>query len=198
SAWTSKSISFVSDQFVPVGALPLSKIIIILPFKVPHFQFPLEDNNNITSLFYLSKQNIYLIKPPPQQQQTLPNRSWLIKTYIHNSTGKTQLLHPLFPTYSPLPFHHVIDFNRFSTLHLGTNFTFPIDNPSYAGDHYIYPKKVVIATSHREKPLVLGNLFRHCVQFKCGDENWNDFPGMQTKYLQDICLFKGQPFAFVG
>ncbi|MCI05744.1 F-box protein, partial [Trifolium medium] len=135
-----------------------------------------------------------LIKPPPQQQQTLPLRSWLIRT-SQNSTGKTQLLHPLFPTYSPLPFpfHHVIDFNKFSTLHLGTNFTFTIDNQSY-GDDYIYPLKVVTTTSHGEKPLVLGKLDPRFVLFKCGDENWKVIPDMQTN-LNDICLYKGQLYA---
>jgi hypothetical protein len=86
----------------------------ILPFKLPRF-----------TMKSLSKHILFLIKPPPpQQEREIPLRPWLIRI-TKNSRGETQLFHPLRPQFSPSPydFPYVLDFNKFAdVVHLGTNF----------------------------------------------------------------------------
>jgi hypothetical protein len=171
----------------------------ILPFKIPVPKLPFF-NTDTSSFCSFSKQSIFLIKPPPQQQQdqTLL-RPWLIRTR-QNSIGKPKLLHPFLPDSHPVRFPHVLNFNKFSILHLRTNFIpdtdFSMYDQSYGG-YCHFPEKVVVVTCHGQQPLVLGTFPFHSpepVLFKCGDENWKDIPGMLTT-LEDICLFKGLPYA---
>ncbi|XP_045824394.1 F-box protein SKIP23-like [Trifolium pratense] len=177
----------------------------ILPFKIPvpklsFYVDPINNNSDTSPLCYFSKQSIFLIKPPQQQQQdqTLL-RPWLIRTR-QNSIGKPKLMHPFLLDSNPVRFPYVLDFNKFSVLHLRTNFIPDTDISMYSqpnDSYYHFPEKVVVVTCHGQQPLVLGTFPFHTpepVLFKCGDENWKGIPNMLST-LKDICLFKGQPYA---
>jgi hypothetical protein len=171
----------------------------ILPFKFPLVKFSYTyiididsiNNKDNTSFCHLSKNNIFLIKPKQQQEdQTL--RPWLIRI-VQSSIGKTQLHHPL--SRDPFHFPHVLDFNRFSLLHLGCMFTADDNFLEPSPFRFMYPEKVVAVTGHGKTPIVLGKL-TFAPQpglFKCGDETWKVIPDMSIKF-GDICFFKGRPY----
>jgi len=99
----------------------------ILPFKFPLLKLPFRtDPNDIvivykkTSLCYLTKQNIFLIKPPQQEEQTLTVRPWFIITN-QNMLGQTNCFHPLPQRFS-FDCRFVLDHNKLSVLHLGSTF----------------------------------------------------------------------------
>lgn len=133
----------------------------ILPFKFPLLKLPVltEPNdidtiNSTTSNWYLSKQNIFLIKPP--QEQTLTLRPWLIST-SQNMRGQTKYFHPL-PQYSTFNCGFVLDYNKLHVLHLGSA-CYALDydlavNKQLCSDEYMYPEKVVAARA-MEKSLSL-------------------------------------------
>ncbi|MCI21530.1 F-box protein [Trifolium medium] len=68
----------------------------------------------------LSKCNIFLIKPPQQQDETLIY-PWLIRV-TENSSGKTKLYESLFLTKFPFTFPFSIDLYNSSVLNLGSDF----------------------------------------------------------------------------
>jgi hypothetical protein len=167
----------------------------ILPFI---FNFPLlryvrayihdsdrdnEEASNTNNILFcsLSKRNIFLIKSPPQQQQTLVHLPWLIRV-THNSYGKSKLHTSL------LNFPFSLDLNKFSVHHLGTDFI--IDKSLPYG--CMSPQKVVAVT--RVILAVLLGYHRQLVLFRCGDESWTDIPDMSSS-IGDICVFKGQIYA---
>ena len=148
---------------------------------------------------YLAKQIFFLIKPHQEQEQQTLLRPWLI-TISQNTSGKTQLFPPLIHD-GPIPFTQVINFNKFSVLHLGSSYIRDAyDDTFHSNVNYIGPDKVVAITCHGKRLLVLGTLF--CVPqpilLKCrNDENWKIIPDdMSIDFIMgDICLFKGQPYA---
>jgi len=171
----------------------------ILTIQFPLFQSPLNINsiNNITEFHNLSKHGFFLMKPP---QASRRHRPWLFR--ITHSTGKIQFHDPLLrrglhSSSDPVFF----DFNKFSLLHLATNFIcideqmkLPI---SLTETSFRNPTKAIAVTSHGNKPIILGTFAcsGECpVVFKCGDENWKAIPNMSA-YFGDICVFKGRPYA---
>jgi len=159
----------------------------ILPLKFPLF---LNSIHN-ASFSNLSKQNFFLIKPPPQQQTQI--RPWLIRI-SKNSTGKSQLFNPLLCHVPPYLFPHALDSDELSVVPLGNNFIKEYDFTE--NWNYIFPEKVVAVTCHGKKPIVLGTLLVNPqpLILKCGDENWKVVPDLSV-YLGDICDFKGWPYA---
>ncbi|XP_045810189.1 F-box protein SKIP23-like [Trifolium pratense] len=164
----------------------------ILAFKFPLFKCvsPTDTINNNTNVPFcsLSKCSLFLVKRPPQQreQQTLLS-PWLIRV-TQNSTGKTQLSQsPLLPFDLPSPFQFSLDLNKFSVLHVGTDFIIDFDKGPLPYT-YMYPKKVVAVT-----PLILGILLYngHLVLLRCGDERWTDM----VSSIEDIFVFKGRIYA---
>ncbi|KAK2386316.1 F-box protein SKIP23 [Trifolium repens] len=156
-----------------------------LPFKLPLLGY-YGDNKVSDPLCYLSKRIIFLIKPSPQQDQTLV-RPWLIRV-TQNPSGKTKLYKsPLFKFELPSLFPFSIDLINTSVLNLGTDFI--VDEPLHYG--YMYPTKVVAVT-----PLILAILLTngHLALLRCGDERWTVVPEIPL-YIQDICVFKGQIYA---
>ncbi|PNY00034.1 F-box protein [Trifolium pratense] len=148
----------------------------ILLSKFPHLKFP----------FNFSKCSYFLIKQPPQQQQIALFRPWLIRV-TQNLSGKTKLSEfPLLPFNLTSPFQFSLDLNRFSLLHLGTNFI--IDFKELTLYRYMFPKKVVAVT-----PLILAILLdnNHLVLLRSGDECWTDL----LSSIQDICVFNGWIYA---
>jgi len=186
-----------------------------LPFKLPHF--------HTSSLScYLSKHNIFLIKPPQQeQQQTL--RPWLIRI-AKNSCGESQLFHPLLSLDSSSPYHfpHVLDLKKFSVVRLGADVVMGRYNeePTILGRSkelsqfelhllklqrqdptplgYGMGKKVVAIMQHgkNKKTVALGTLNQngHPLLFHCSEERWTLIPCMSTYFL-DICVFKERFYA---
>ncbi|GAU12642.1 hypothetical protein TSUD_121330 [Trifolium subterraneum] len=155
----------------------------ILPFKYPF----------TSSSHHLSKQNIYLIKPSQQRDQTL-FRPWLIRT-SQTSSNKTNIFHPLLTNMKchAISFPHVLDFNKFSVQQLKTNFIINIPG--------LLPEKFVVVTCHGKKPLVLSTLTYILPPprpLNCGndDENvkWKVIPKITIKY-GDLCLFNGRAYA---
>ncbi|RHN39993.1 hypothetical protein MtrunA17_Chr8g0349911 [Medicago truncatula] len=69
-------------------------------------------------------------------------------------------------------------------------------NMQLCNGEYMYPKKVIAATCHGKKPLIVGALASppYSVLLKFGDENWKVIPDMSANF-GDICLFKGRPYA---
>ncbi|KEH25340.1 F-box protein SKIP23 isoform X1 [Medicago truncatula] len=170
-------------------------------FQFPLLKFPFNPDfiNRNKSFCYITKQNIFLIKPP-QQEQTLNLRPSLIRI-CQNARGKSKLYHPLLQNGDKFLYNFVLDFNKLSILHLGSNFfmidfDFTFNDKLYNPDYYMYPKKVVVVTCHGKKPLIVGTLTSppQPLLVKCGDEKWKVIPDMSTKF-GDICLFKGQPYA---
>jgi len=178
----------------------------ILPVKFPLLKFPFRTNpndidtiKNNTTFCNLSKQNIFLIKPPQQEEQTLTLRPWLIRTN-QNTLGQTNCFHPL-PRSLSFDCRFVLDYNKLSAVHLrSTFFILDLDlkfkNRLYNCNNYIYPQKVVAVTCHGKKPLVIGTLISppQPLLVKCGNEKWKVIPDMSTKF-GDIFLFKGRPYA---
>jgi hypothetical protein len=163
----------------------------ILPFKLPLHTYPQPNKiySNIktsSSSCFLSKHSFFLIKPPPQQEQT--HHPWLIRI-TQNSRGQTKLF-PLCTRDSTPPYHfpYVIDFNQFSIIHLGTDFL--ADNNE---EHLPCPKKIVAATRHGKKT-VLGtlNYLGYPVFLRCGDEHWMLISDDMSMNFKDICVFKDQ------
>jgi len=161
----------------------------ILPFKLPLHKYPQPNKiySNIktsSSSCFLSKHSFFLIKPPPQQEQT--HHPWLIRI-TQNSRGQTKLF-PLCTGDSTPPYHfpYVIDFNQFSIIHLGIDFI--AENNE---EHLPCPKKIVAATRHGRKPL-LGtlNYSGHPVLLCCGDEHWTLISDDMSMNFKDICMFK--------
>jgi hypothetical protein len=155
-----------------------------LPFKFPLLKHSIInsdiDNQVFDQFCSLSKRIIFLIKPSPQQDQTLVHRPWLIRV-----TEKTKLYKsPLFKFQLPslLPFS--IDLNNSSVLNLGTDFI--VDKAVH--HPYLHPIKVVVVT-----PLILAILLYNgrLVLLRCGDERWTMIPEMPL-YIVDICVFKGR------
>ncbi|AES69487.2 putative F-box domain-containing protein [Medicago truncatula] len=139
----------------------------------------------------LSKQNIFLIKPPNQQT---PLRPWLIRIGP-DLDGITCLWHPfhLYQKY-PLRFaHDLIDFNQLPVLHLGHMFY--IHGPDSDQTTRLHYGKVVVATSDVGQPLALLTYDSSLVPkiFRCGDNSWTSIPTMSRSLWGDICLFKGRP-----
>ena len=173
--------------------------IFTLHFPLFRSPFNIDSINNITEFSNLSKHGFFLIKPP---QVSRRRRPWLFRI-TQNSTGKIQFHDPLLrrglhSSYDPVFF----DFNRFSLLHLATNFIC-IDEqmklPSSLTEmmSFTNPTKAIAVTSHGNKPIILGTFAcsGECpVVFKCGDENWKAIPNMSA-YFGDICVFKGRPYA---
>jgi len=180
----------------------------ILPFKFPLLKFPfLSDPNDIdtinssnnTSFCYLSKQNLFLIQPPQQQQEQPILRPWLIRVG-QNTHGQTKYFHPVIRNCS-FDFHSVLDYNKLSVLHLGStffilDFDFKLNRQLFNRHDYMYPTKVVAVTCHGKKPLIVGTLASppHPLLMKCGNENWKVIPDMSMNF-GDICTFKGRPYA---
>ncbi|AES74963.1 putative F-box domain-containing protein [Medicago truncatula] len=174
----------------------------ILPYKFPVFKLPFisEQNDKNPPFCHLSKQNIFLIKPPQQQQeqQTLL-RPWLIRV-SQNTRGKTRFFHPLFCD-SPLPrINLILDFRKLSLLHLGSN-TFTRDFDTYSqhqpfNSDYMFPEKVIAVTCHGKNPLIVATISSHPEPLlsKCGNEKWKVIPDMSMEF-GDICLFKGRAYA---
>jgi len=137
------------------------------------------------------KHILFLIKPPPQQQNFRP---WLIRI-TKNSRGETQLFHPLCPTdsRSPYDFPYVLDFNKFSVVHLGTDFFVKEKTNILARAMGIKKTetKVAAITSYGKNPLALCRLaYKDRLQlFRCGEERWTSMPHIPT-YLENICVFK--------
>jgi hypothetical protein len=177
----------------------------ILPFKYPLLKLQvltdpndIDTINNTASFWYLSKQNIFLIKPPQQEEQTLTLRPWLIST-SQNTRGQTKYFH-LLPQYQTFNCGFVLDYNKLHVLHLGSacyalDFDLTVNKQLCSGE-YLYPKKVVAATCHGKKPLIVSSLASppYSVLLKFGDENWKVIPDMSANF-GDICLFKGRPYA---
>jgi len=186
----------------------------ILPFKFPLLKYEdisikYNDNEIIDSInktnspfCHLSKRSIFLVKPPPSQleeEQTLiPRRPWLIR-FTQNSHGKTKLFHPLIKYPPPqqeqtLGRPRVLDFNKLSVLHLGTDFI--VGKFTYRNQHgiYMHPDTVLAVTCHGKYPLVLGAL-SYCsdrpLLFRDCDERWELISNMSSFY-GDTCVFKGQ------
>ncbi|CAJ2639155.1 unnamed protein product [Trifolium pratense] len=173
----------------------------ILPFKfpLPKLPFAIDSINKNTSFRYLSKRSIFLIKPPPQQDQTLILRPWLIKI-TQNSSGKTKLsqssLISIHKTNS-LAFHfpYMLDFNKLSVLNLGCEFIVEEDS-RYRAD-CIYPEKVIVATTfYGSKPLALSMIrsYQCLILFRCSDGHCSVFPDVST-FIADICFFKQRIYA---
>jgi len=171
-------------------------------FQFPLLKFPFNPDfiNKNRSFCYITKQNIFLIKAPQQEKQTLTLRPSLIRI-CQNARGISKLFHPLLQNSYKIPNTFVFDFNKLSILHLGSNFfmidfDFTFNHELYDPYDYMYPKKVVIVTCHGKKPLIVGTLTSppQPLLLKCGDEKWKVIPDMSTKF-GDICLFKGQPYA---
>ncbi|PNX79979.1 F-box family protein [Trifolium pratense] len=168
-----------------------------LPLKFP---IPSDDdsNSNSNSNFHLSKRNVFLITPPPNQKQTL--HPWLIKIGP-DSKQQTHLWHPLSRDKKlPFHFHDVIDFNQHRVIHLGTEFVFG-DLPSSLYRNNI--EKIVVFdadTWHIGKGkvsysvLLTIHVSGKLAICRCGDERWTVIPGMATPY-DDVCVFNGRPFA---
>ncbi|KAK2386301.1 F-box protein SKIP23 [Trifolium repens] len=160
-----------------------------LPSKLPHF--PTDEINNVCDL---SKQSIFLIKPPTNlHQQETPLRPWLIRidTYIN---GKPYLWHPfdLHQKY-PLQFaHDLIDFNQLSILHLRNLFYIHHIKPRKCFGFY---EKAVVATCEVGQPLaVLTYDYFDVPKFLgCEDNSWTSIPTMSRFLSGDMCLFKGRP-----
>ncbi|AES58690.2 hypothetical protein MtrunA17_Chr1g0146401 [Medicago truncatula] len=172
--------------------------IFTLQFPLFRPPFNIDSINNISEFRNLSKHGFFLIKPP---QVGRHRRPWLFRI-TQNSTGKIQFHDPLLrrglhSSSDPVFF----DFNKFSLLHLATNFIcideqmkLPI---SLTDMSFRNPTKAIAVTSHGNKPIILGTFAcsRGCpVVFKCGDENWKAIPNMSA-YFGDICVFKGRPYA---
>jgi len=184
------------------------KILQILPFKFPLFKIPfLSDPNEMDTIngnnppfCHLSKQNLYLIKPPPQkeEEQTLL-RPRLIRV-SQNTRGLTRFFHPLLNNDPISCKGLVLDFNKLFVLHLGSIISIckcGIKPKNEADDcFYIFPEKVVAAMCHGKNPLIVAALNARPFPLlsKCGNENWKVIPDMSMVY-GDICLFKGHPYA---
>jgi hypothetical protein len=155
-----------------------------LPFKFPHLKCSVYINsyvNNEQVSDPLSKRNIFLIKAPQQQDETLI-RPWLIRV-TQNSSGKAKLYEsPLIPFELPSNFSFSIDLYKSSILNLGTDFILR--------EPFIHPKKVVAVT-----PLILAILLHngHLVLWRCGDDCWTNIP--DVSYIGDICIFKERIYA---
>lgn len=163
--------------------------------KLPMFP----DSENFDSC--ISKQNIFLIKPPNQKTHLRP---WLIRIGP-NINGKTQLWHPLdlnqtSPSCFPYPYD-VLDFNKLSVLQLRQTFYMHHHdlrpNRSYQAIHF---ERVVVATSEGGQPLALltYNYQSMPIIFHCGDDSWKDIPAMSMPGYGDICVFKGRLCATDG
>ena len=184
------------------------KLLQILPSKFPLFKLPfLSDPNDMDTINgnnppfgRLSKQTLYLIKPPLQEEeeQTLL-RPRLIRV-SRNKRSQTRFFHPLL-NYDPISCKRfVLDFNKLSVLHLGSIISIcgcGIKPKNEDDDYfYIFPEKVVAATCHGKNPLIVAALDARPFPLlsKCGNENWKVIPDMSMMY-GDICLFKGHPYA---
>jgi hypothetical protein len=155
------------------------------------FKFPLNKCQIVgktSSFCYFAKRTLFLIKSPQQQQQTLVHRPWLIRV-TKNSFGKTKL--SLLPYDLPSPFKFSLDFNRFSVLHLGTDFIIDI----YKGPMPLssfYPKKAVAIT-----PLILAVILYndHIALLRYGDHECStDIADLSATCILDICVFKGRMY----
>jgi len=172
--------------------------------RVP-FQLPPHINAESISFECDVYQNSLLLIKPPQQQQNL--HPWLIRTQ-KNFHGHTQLFHPLCPSNSSssycLPYE--LDFNKFSSVYLGTDFFLDIKKsyfkPSANPLVYSYENplaeflplgrfKKVVAVTCQGEPLALGTLNHdgHPILFRCCEERWTPMPHMSMCF-QDICVFK--------
>ncbi|CAJ2639142.1 unnamed protein product [Trifolium pratense] len=143
---------------------------ISLPFKFPNLKY---------------KRNIFLIKAPQQQDETLI-RPWLIRV-TQNSSGKIKLYEsPLISFELPSTFSFSIDLYKSSVHNLGTDFIF--DEP------YIQPEKVLAVT-----PLTLAILLDNgqLVLSRCGDDCWTGIPDVSSFIgdIGDICIFKERIYA---
>jgi len=177
----------------------------ILPFKFPLLKLPVLSDpndvdtiNNTTSFWYLCKQNIFLIKPPQEEEQTLTLHPWLIST-SQNTSGQTKHSHPL-PQYGTFNCNFVLDYNKLPVLHLGStyfvlDYGLTVNKQLYSGE-YMYPKKAIATMCHGKKSLIVGALASppYSLLLKFGDENWKVIPDMSANF-GDICLFKGRPYA---
>ncbi|KAK2440334.1 hypothetical protein QL285_011757 [Trifolium repens] len=181
------------------STIPIHRHILPFKFPLPKLPFAIDSiNNSDTSFCYLSKRSLFLIKPP-QQDQTLIRRPWLVKI-TQNSSGKTRLsqssLISIHKTNtSAFHFPHFLDFNQLSVLNLGCEFIVE-ENWRYRYDR-IYPEKVVVAnTCHGSKPLALSMIrsYPYLILVSCSDGHCSVFPEVST-FIADICLFKQRIYA---
>ncbi|AES69472.1 putative F-box domain-containing protein [Medicago truncatula] len=151
-------------------------------------------DSTITSFCCLSKRSIFLIKqqPPPQQQTLI--RPWLVRI-TQNSSGKTKLNCPLTHIShlsSSTSFHlpRLIDFNKLSVLHLGTDFI----TDEFTSNSVLLPQKVISIGKHSLVLGILKNCTPQLMLFRCGNEPWEWIYDISTT-SGDICVFKGQCYA---
>jgi hypothetical protein len=81
--------------------------------------------------------------------------------------------------------------NRFSVLHLGTDFIIDVDKGPLPYS-FLYPKKVVAIT-----PLILAIILYHghIALLSYGDDECStDIPYMSAPYIRDVCVFKGRMY----
>ncbi|KAK2440308.1 hypothetical protein QL285_011734 [Trifolium repens] len=159
----------------------------ILPFKYP---YP-ANKRDTSSSRHFSKQNVYLIKPSPQQQQEENQtllRPWLIRT-SQTPHDKTKLFNPLLTNTNAISYTQLLDFSKFSVLQLRTNFITNILS--------ILPEKLVVVTRHGKKPLVFCTWTSISPPPHGNDDenvNWKVIPDISIRY-GDLCLYNGVAYA---
>ncbi|KAK2391822.1 F-box protein SKIP23 [Trifolium repens] len=171
-----------------------------LPSKFPYPSYLIEFhygyNYNKIPTYPISKRIIFLINPPPNQQQTL--NPWLIKIGP-DSHGHTSLWNPLSPDNQlrlrfQLPRH--FDFNQLSVFKLGHEFVIG-DFPS------LIKKVVAYDTLHsgndRCSVLLAIHLVGKLAIFRSGVELWTIVqPKMPPERYTDVCVFNGRPIAVIS
>jgi hypothetical protein len=154
-----------------------------LTFNLP----PFSDSTN-TTIRHLSKQTIFLIKPP---SQTL-HHPWLVRIGPgpNSTTNFNKLWHPLllYQHFSS-PFHYrQLDFNELSVVNLGEVF-YIHDTLLRNSWSDVYFEKVVVGG--HPLSIVTHDYSDEPVVFRCGDHSWTKIPYLEGK--ADICNFKGWP-----
>ncbi|CAI8596154.1 unnamed protein product [Vicia faba] len=155
-------------------------------------EFP--DSDEVFYVRRLSKQHIYLIKPPQHQQTLCP---WLIRIG-RDLNGNLHLWHPFDGCQSSLlfaPFYlarSLIDFNHLPVLDLEHKFRIhEADSP----DRYVHDGKVIVATGKGGgKPLDLMTYdnFQELKILRYGVGSWKSIPTIERSLWGDICIFKGK------
>ncbi|GAU31177.1 hypothetical protein TSUD_316020 [Trifolium subterraneum] len=191
------------------SSIPPKNHLLNLPSRFP---YPSESNNN-TSTYPISKRTIFLINPPPNQQQQTLNlinpslnqqqtlNPWLIKIGL-DSRGRISLWNPLSRDKQlrlrfQLPHH--FDFNELSLFKLGHEFVigeFPsvYPNESYSTENSHFMKKVV-AYEQGCSVLLTIHISGKLAIFRSGHQEWIIMPEMPPNPYTDVCVFNGRPIA---
>ncbi|KAK2391821.1 hypothetical protein QL285_065243 [Trifolium repens] len=170
--------------------------LLSLPSKLP---YPSESNNN-TPTYPISKRTIFLINPPPNQQQTL--NPWLIKIGL-DSRGFTTLWNPLSRDNQlrlrfQLP--HQFDFSELSLFKLGHEFVIGDFSSGYSREsrstyNSIFMKKVVAYNTLHCSVLLTIHISGKLAIFRNDAEQWMVMPEMPPNPYTDVCVFNGRPIA---